>query len=310
MTNGYANIFGRGKVLLTGEYAVLYGAQALAFPSYKGQSLTLSLTSAQNQLEWTSIDTDNIWFSACYDTISMDILEASDHDIALRLQEILLATRRLNARFLPAQQGWKAETRSDFPRAWGLGTSSTLIYLVSSWAGVNPFTLLRMTLGGSGYDIACAGSSAPILYKIENNEACFEEVVFNPPFLESLYLVYSGKKMSSAREIQRMSGIGSIPAPLLHDISMISQGVLKSTSLNEFRQLLMEHERIIGRIIDKTPVKDHCFADYPDQVKSLGAWGGDLLLFVWEDTIDGFKRYLDTKGLRTVMPFTELLITS
>ena len=47
---------------------------------------------------------------------------------------------------------------------WGLGSSSTLISLLSQWSGVAPEKLLSTSFGGSGYDVACATAKDAIIY--------------------------------------------------------------------------------------------------------------------------------------------------
>ena len=54
--------YSNGKLLLTGEYVVLDGAEALAVPTRFGQNLTVKQGVAQ-ELKWTSFDSDkSIWF--------------------------------------------------------------------------------------------------------------------------------------------------------------------------------------------------------------------------------------------------------
>ena len=59
--------------------------------------------------------------------------------------------------------GTRVETQLEFPREWGLGSSSTLISNLGLWAETDPYDLLSATLGGSGYDIAAARSESPFL---------------------------------------------------------------------------------------------------------------------------------------------------
>ncbi|MBQ0741502.1 mevalonate kinase, partial [Aquimarina celericrescens] len=68
-------------------------------------------------------------------------------------------------------QNYNFKTRLEFPKNWGLGTSSTLITNVSKWASVDPYQLLEKTFGGSGYDIACAKSEFPLVYSLENKKS-------------------------------------------------------------------------------------------------------------------------------------------
>ncbi len=61
------NYHSNGKLLLTGEYAVLDGALALALPCQPGQSLSV----AEHQeagLAWQSLDHNNaIWFETRFE---------------------------------------------------------------------------------------------------------------------------------------------------------------------------------------------------------------------------------------------------
>lgn len=306
----FPNIFARGKLLLTGEYAVLSGAQALAFPARKGQSLKVSPSSKSNQLQWYSADVEGTWFSATFSLIPLEILETTDITIANRLLQILKTSQELREGFLNSPQGLQVETLSDFPRGWGLGTSSTLIYLLASWARIDPFLLLENTLGGSGYDVACAGSNGPILYRLTDDGPVFEPVSFNPPFLDSLYLVYSGKKMSTETELKRFDQLRkNIPVACIDAISNISREVLLSDKLNTFCDLLAEHEDIISDLIQQTSVQSTHYRDFKGLIKSLGAWGGDFLLFATSEGDDYLRGYLRSKDLSMVIPFDELLIT-
>ncbi|MGB5499701.1 MAG: GHMP kinase, partial [Maribacter sp.] len=53
--------YSNGKLLMTGEYAVLDGAKAWAIPTTYGQSLTVLETDSK-KIEWTSLDEKgSIW---------------------------------------------------------------------------------------------------------------------------------------------------------------------------------------------------------------------------------------------------------
>ena len=93
----------------------------------------------------------------------------------------------------------KITTQVDFPREWGLGTSSTLVSLLAQHTAVSPYQLLADTFGGSGYDIACAIADGPIRYRLADGIPYAQPTQFKPPFLDQLYLVYSGKKKTSEK---------------------------------------------------------------------------------------------------------------
>ena len=151
-----------GKLLLTGEYFILDGAVGLALPTKFGQSLTVdSLTSSEGLEEkgitWESIDNkNNIWFEAKFSE-ALEIISATDNEIAATLKNIL---SHCNLR----TQNSKLITKLDFPQNWGLGSSSTLISLLAQYANIDPYELLAKTFGGSGYDIACATAKSAITY--------------------------------------------------------------------------------------------------------------------------------------------------
>ena len=96
------------------------------------------------------------------------------------------------------------ETKLGFPKEWGLGSSSSLIYNLSQWAYVSPFELLFKTSIGSGYDVACAQSDGPILYKNDSEGPIYSPVVFNPSFKNNIYFVYLGKKQDTSKEIAQI----------------------------------------------------------------------------------------------------------
>ncbi|MEZ4941489.1 MAG: hypothetical protein R3D58_11485 [Saprospiraceae bacterium] len=130
----------RGKLLLTGEYAVLDGALALAVPVRFGQMLEVVVSADTEKLHWESIDEQGAtWFKATFSLPALELLETTSSFTAERLQGILAACRKQNPEFL-THVGWKVRTRTDFPRRWGLGTSSTLIAALARWAGA----LIRM----------------------------------------------------------------------------------------------------------------------------------------------------------------------
>ncbi len=158
---------GNGKLLLSGEYYVLDGAIALAVPTQKGQLLQVTYApSTHRDLHWKSYDSNGqIWFEARFDIETFEALEGYVSQKSLVLQKILQTTRKISKNFLVGKESVLVETFLEFPRLWGLGSSSTLIHTIAKWAGINAFDLLAKTMGGSGYDIACAESETAILYE-------------------------------------------------------------------------------------------------------------------------------------------------
>ena len=164
-----------GKLLLTGEYVVLDGATALAIPTKYGQYLEVSVSEKEG-IHWKSFDENGtVWFEDFFD---LKTLEGKNQrsELSKTLSKILIEAKKLNPDFLLKCDGILVETKLDFPREWGLGTSSTLLNNIAQWAKVDGFTLLVNSFGGSGYDIAAARSDAPILYELKHGKPHFKKM--------------------------------------------------------------------------------------------------------------------------------------
>lgn len=291
--------------MLTGEYVVLDGALSLALPTQYGQSMIVEQIS-NSKLIWKSIDENNkVWFE---DELSLQngILKQikNDNEISNRLFQILHRAKQLNPDFLISSKGFKVESKLSFPRAWGLGSSSTYINNIASWANIDAYKLLELTFGGSGYDIACAQNDSAITYQLQENKRSICKVEFNPEFKDCLYFVYLNKKQNSREGIEHYKKNTSNLSNEISEISNITSKIIDCKLLNEFESLLNQHETIISNIIDQQPVKKRLFNDYKGSIKSLGAWGGDFILATSkENPTDYFK----SKGFETIIPFNQMI---
>jgi mevalonate kinase len=294
-----------GKLLLTGEYLVLHGAHGLAFPARRSQGLLVS-THTEKEVYWRSKEFGQAWFEAHLSLPHLKLTRASDPILGEKLRDLLLSIRKYKPAFLQDQKGIRVETDLDFPRNWGLGTSSTLLWLVSDWTGVDPYALLADTFGGSGYDIACASRNKPLLFQNVRGKVSVEEVVFHPPYLRHLYLGFSGKKQHSGNEVRRFLQMGAPHQDLIERISAISRLAIEAEELSTFVALMQEHENLMSAVLGIPPSREG-FPGFPGLVKSLGAWGGDFLLFSWEDKMETLAPRLRTKGIEALFPFEDLL---
>lgn len=292
-----------GKLLLTGEYLVLRGALALALPTKLGQSLTVHPC---DSLQWNAYKPSASWFSA---TLSkdLDVIATDDPQKAAKLAEILKAVQKLNPSAF--NQDLCFETRLGFDPEWGLGSSSTLISCLAQWAGVDPYELLKMTLGGSGYDIACATAKSPVFYHLEGEKPVIQHADFNPPFASRLFFVYQGKKQQSGKEVktfkQRMQEYDCLDD--VDAVSAISEALPNITTINDFRRFIDVHEDILAHCLDREPVKIQ-FPDFEGSLKSLGAWGGDFILAATEWTHEQVTEYFKHKGLDTVFNYHDIIL--
>ena len=314
-----------GKFLLTGEYLVLKGALALALPLKLGQTLSVE-TCHGASLQWDAHKPDGPWFSVTLNPQNLDIIDCDDQPKAEKLVQILKAVRELKPNAF--NDGLHFETHLDFDPNWGLGSSSTLIANLARWANINPYELLKMTFGGSGYDIACATAEGPIYYQLSTTESALrqaqgpkvvepvetptpmvEPIDFNPPFSDHLYFIYQGQKQSSSKEVKAFLEKTN-PIDLQKDIesvSEISRAAPKCETLDEFAMLMQCHERIIARCIGQEPVQKR-FPDFEGVLKSLGAWGGDFILAATNWDSIQVKAYFKEKGLNVVFDYKEMVL--
>lgn len=294
--------YSNGKVLLTGEYLVLYGAEAIGLPTKMGQDLLIYDRNDQI-IEWNSFNIDKKkWFKCVFENNSLDILKTTNTEISKRLQNLLKIAKRLNPEFLIF--GKTVTTNLSFDYRWGLGSSSTLVNNIAQWSKTNPYHLLKKTFGGSGYDIACASRDSPILFSLKSKKEQIKTVKFLPKFKKNLFFVYQNKKQNSKNSIIDFKKKQTIKSSTIDEISDISNNLLISSNIKEFTELISSHERIISELLKLNPLMK-MFPDYQGYVKSLGAWGGDFLLAIGpENSLDYFKE----KGLKIGFSFDEFIL--
>lgn len=295
-----------GKLLLTAEYLVLDGALALALPTRLGQHLTVREieTGKTGTIQWESLDEQgNPWFEALFQVAPLKALDSTDKATAQRLVQIFQAIQQQHAwQNLPPLH---IQTRLDFPRQWGLGTSSTLLAALAQWQQVDPYQLLWDTFGGSAYDIACANAQGPILYQLQQGKPMVQNCHFQPPFIDQLYLVYAGQKQDSREGIRRYKTQVSSASSLVQEMTELTSAILQAPNLSTFEQLIAKHESIISSALDLPTVQQLHFEDFWGQTKSLGAWGGDFMLASSHKTKAETMAYFEGKGFSTVFRFTD-----
>ncbi len=299
--------YSNGKLLLSGEYAILDGALGLAIPTKYGQSLAVK-SIEKPTLHWKSVAHDgSIWFEVEFSMNNFTINNATDSDVAHTLKGLLIQAKRQNPDFLEDVMGIEAVSHLTFPREWGLGSSSTLINNIAQWAKVDAYTLLWNAFGGSGYDIACAQHNSAITYKLENNTPIVGRIEFNPNFKDSLYFVYLNQKQSSKSAIEAYRNQSFDKDQLVSTVSSITQKMTNCSSLEEFETLIEQHETLLSKILEQEPIKSKLFSDYPGSIKSLGAWGGDFILATGNE---GTLNYFNAKGYTTIFKFDEILLNT
>lgn len=295
-----------GKLLLTGEYAVLHGARALAIPCKFGQDLQVE-QSDTGQIVWKSytVEGEN-WLSSEY-AMSQIIapeenpLEQST-DILLR---ILQKAHTLNPVLLTKASGFNVKTHLEFPNSWGLGSSSTLIANIASWFNVNPYELLSVSFGGSGYDIACADATTPLIYQLEEGKPKVEVLHWYPQWIEQTYFLHLNKKQNSRESIAHFKKKHpQYNSEFIAKVSDLTAQIMECPDLKTAQTILLAHENLIATTLDLQRIQTLLFADFNGLIKSLGGWGGD---FVWVLSNEGNPaEYFKAKGYETLIPFNEM----
>ncbi len=290
-----------GKLLITGEYAVLDGALSLALPTQKGQ--TLCVIPKENGFSWKSFDLNGqIWYE-------MDEKSTKFGDLSGKITETLIkilnVATELNPDFAKKLKNCSVETHLEFERDWGLGSSSTLINNIAQWAEVNPFELLFKSFGGSGYDIACAKNNTPILYQLENEKPKTYPLRFNFPYKNQIYFVHLNQKQNSKEGILLYKTISKSKKNLIATITEITENIIRTNSLSDFCTLIDQHEQVISDFLKLPKVKDLYFSDFQGSIKSLGAWGGDFVLAISNE--GNIENYFKEKGFPAIVPYQEMI---
>ncbi len=236
-------------------------------------------------------------------------VKTTDEAKAKHLGKLLKGAVRLNSEFLSKWNGFDIKTYLEFDKDWGLGSSSTLTYMVAKWADVNPLLLHFQFSNGSGYDVACAGADLPITYTIDGDSVNYSEVDFEPKFSDNLYFVHLNKKQSSAFAVDQYLKQAKRRKTLAKKQSEITKSILKCTSFSKFKELITEHERLTSDHIGLPIIKNTHFSDFDGAMKSLGAWGGDFILAASDQGETAVKSYFQSKGFETVIRYDEMILT-
>lgn len=302
--------YSHGKLLITGEYAVLDGAKSLALPTRFGQEMQVEKTEKPG-ISWTSLDEkDDIWFKTSF-ILKNDNFVLKEENIrpsatASRLLKVLNVAKDLSPGLFSEEQGFKVTTKLEFNRDWGLGSSSTLVNNIATWLNIDAYKLLENTFGGSGYDIAAAQQDSAFTYQLIQGQASVLKSHFEPPFRDELFFVYLNQKQNSREAIAHYRNQPKKNIGVLTDkISGLTEQFLQCESLSEFRLLMDLHETLISKAVNLPKIKTMLFPDFSGSIKSLGGWGGDFILATGsgED-----QQYFRSKNYNTIIPFSEMIL--
>ncbi len=304
------NYYASGKLMISGEYLVLYGATALVLPLRLGQHMKVTATGSTPipLLRWRAKILSEPWFSADIEISGFTLKRTTNVDLASRIIPLMAEVDKMNPSLFSSEEGFEIETNNGFDLKWGFGSSSALIANLSQWAGIDAFELYFRTSNGSGADIAAAMSDAPVIYKLADKKPEFYRIGFKPSFHDKLWFVYLGTKQDSARSVSEFRNSNHVTPKQIRLVDDLTYAMLQAEDLDSFSEVIFEHERILGRILEKDPIKNTLFSDFKGEVKSLGAWGGDFVLAASGEEEETVRNYFMNKGFHTMFSFDEIVL--
>jgi hypothetical protein len=258
-------------------------------------------------ITWKSYNNDgDLWYQLVTNVPDLysDSINCSNA-ITLKLSQILNTALQLTLN--NSIKGFDAVMTLDFDRHSGMGTSSTLISLISQWLGCNPYQLQFKCFGGSGYDVACARANKSLVYTYNNAAPIVEEVTFDPAIKEYIFFVYLNRKQDSRDSIAQFNQ-DTLSDNLRKELTDMPQCFISaSNDVSEFNKVIDRHEEIISSLIGLKPIKKQLFGDYEGSIKSLGGWGGDYVMATGGiDARDYFKH----KGYHQILEWDEVALNT
>lgn len=297
--------YSNGKLFITGEYVVLDGGIAFSLPTKFGQNLVVE-NSEKDYLDWKSYDANGtIWLEEKISISDIFNLVKTGNSGKDTLVEILHQAHKMNPKVFENSSGYNITTRLTFSRNWGLGSSSTLINNIAQWFKIDAFELLKLSFGGSGYDIANAQNNTAILYQITNEKPTVKPFIFQPNFSKNIFFVYLNQKQSSKEAIASYKEKRATIAPVVQQIDKITKEAIIAENVSQFASLMKKHESVLSLALETKPVHERLFPDFNGTVKSLGAWGGDFVMAISEENPSD---YFIKKGYKTILTYEEMIL--
>ncbi|WP_294291043.1 GYDIA family GHMP kinase [uncultured Chryseobacterium sp.] len=296
-------IFSPGKLMLTSEYFAMDGALVLAVPTRLGQEFSFEeIPDGKFLIIWEAFHQEKPWLRVVIDYRSWQIIETNISSSAEFIVRTLKNVQALSSIKFKHNFTYHLKTNLQFPADYGLGSSSTLMNNLAAWAEIDPFHLNKISLGGSGYDIAVAKEKSAVLYQ-SVPEIRYEKVNFDPSFKDELIFIHLNQKQDSREGISLYRSKNK-SQKLVDEFSDLTRNILLCDELENFSRLMLIHEQKISDFLEIPTVKDRFFENCPVFVKSLGAWGGD---FVMSSKFDGFKDYFWGKGFTAIFDYSDLV---
>lgn len=275
--------FAPGKVMLTGEYAVLKGLEAFAFPTKQGQWLDVFVydtpKDTQPTLTYNAVNHQGeTWLSASYDLLEFKWIESSDDvDFLSKIMEMVRND------FWQEGKSYRLETRLEFDRNAGLGSSSTFISLISRFFRLDPFLVQREVFGGSGYDVAIAEVGKSLRFSLVNDSVHFRQWEISEELTADWYIAFTGSKIdsrASSKEVSDKLDLLWEDEFYKSQLEHVSRLIAEANNTMVLETGLEMYQTLLSQLLElKRPYETLGLKAIPRGLcKWLGAWGGDMLL--------------------------------
>jgi len=311
------SFYAPGKILLVGEYTVTKGFEGLAVPVKSGQWMDVwefdSPGNAEDRFIFNALDSHGAsWFSESFDIArlkqnaasvqlseSKNPSENSEHNSESIIKSSIESNNESHlskllalvpASFWKPGKSYRFETRLEFDRSSGLGSSSTFVQLMSNYFKLDPFQVQDLVFGGSGYDVAIAAVQKPLIYWRNEQGVHFRQWKLNSELTKDWKVVFLGNKVNSRTSTSQVSD-------MLEDLSndenyrmqiqKIIEIVRDAQELMALETGIEMYQMFLSQLLGMvTPYTYFGVKPLPRGVcKWLGAWGGDMLLVnsvVWD----------------------------
>lgn len=281
------SFYAPGKVLLTGEYLVLNGFDAIALPTNIGQTLNSWEFDTPGQQDDFMIfeakdHLGDIWLTTRFSLPNFEILDI-DKKENIELDRLAGIFKKADPAFWKLGKSLRLETNLQFNRVHGLGSSSTLVTLLSDFMNLDALQVQFDIFSGSGYDVAIAKSRKPLVYWLTETDSNWNFWSLNPELTKDWSIVFFGQKMDSRASIKNVQDALNEIAEDEFYTAQIDHVLNLTKSAKDVLSLeasLEMYQKILSQSLELPTPYDVLEMEPIAQglCKWLGAWGGDMIL--------------------------------
>jgi mevalonate kinase len=298
------NYHSNGNLLLTGEYLISQGAEAIALPLKKGHTLAVTPIHGK-KIIWESVYNQETKTKTILKSDDFEITQTNNENSAKFIQQVL---RKAMNHLPPLSHlpGYHIKAIHDYPEFLEFGCESALIANIANWFNINPYRFIRDISPGLEHGIACARSNKPILYQLTNKYPDYREINLNLPFKENIYIVYTGHNPDSSDKKKQTQKY-----PDYHEvfpkIKEINKRIIQSNTYEEFENSIRDHDKLLSEVLNEKRLQERIFQDFPGIIKPLNEWSGEFILVTWKEEKNGLQEYFDPYNIQTIFSWDELV---